>query len=197
MRKDDMTLLEEALECPQCIVSVVGEHAGENFDAIFYRKIADIECVGITFWLMRSPKAQPSQVQEICRSFPAYTIFVEPASKGGARPTTKENEAKEYSHDGAIWQSFPEGLSHVTGKLDNGTTALVFDRMTTAVSGVIDLWNYSDALDIQKPLRFKLGCSTVCAVRKDTKLHLEKMKSRYRGIVAVAQLADPYCAWVR
>ena len=149
-----MTLIEAALTCPQCVLSVMGDHAGEDADAIFTRKKNDITRTGKTFWLMRSPKARPAQVQGICKTIPAYTIFVESATKGGARPTTD-------------------------------------------VSGTLDLWNYGEFSDIQKPLKFILGCSTVCAVRNDTKAHLEKMKSRYRGIVAVARLADPYCVWIR
>ena len=197
MKKDDMTLLEAALECPQCVVSVMGDHAGEGSDAIFNRKKADIERLGVTYWLMRSPKARPPQVQKICTTFPAYTIFLEPATKGGARPTTEEDEAKEYSDDGVFWHPLPKGLSPVTGKLDTGATALVFDMMTTDVSGALDLWDYGEALDTHKPLRFILGCSTVCAVRKDTKSLPGKMKSRYRAIVAVARLADPCCVWIR
>ncbi len=145
MKKDNMTLLEAALECPQCVVSVMGDHAGEGADAIFNRKKADIERMGVTFWLMRSPKARPPQVQRICRTFPAYTIFVEPATKGGARPTTEEDAAKEYSDDGVLWHQLPKGLSPVTGKLDTGATALVFDMMTTDVSGTLDLWDYGEA----------------------------------------------------
>jgi hypothetical protein len=77
----------------------MGDHAGEGTDTIFDRKKADIERTGVTFWLMRSPKARPKQVQGICRPFSSYTIFVEPATKGGARPTTEEDAAKEYSED--------------------------------------------------------------------------------------------------
>ncbi|MCL4476657.1 MAG: hypothetical protein M1508_10595 [Nitrospirae bacterium] len=197
MKKDNMTLLEAALACSQGVVSVMGDHAGEGADAIFDRKKADIERIGKTFWLMRSPKARPAQVQGICNTIPAYTIFVEPATKGGARPTTEEDAAKEYSDDGVLWHRLPKGLSPVTGKLDTGATALVFDMMTTDVSGTLDLWDYGELSDIHNPIRFILGCSTVCAVRKDTKSHPEKMKSRYREIVAVARLADPYCVWIR
>lgn len=193
----NMTLLEAALKCQKYVVSVMGAHAGEGTDAIFVRKKADIERTGVTFWLMRSPKSKPPQVQEICRPFPAYAIFVEPATKGGARPTTEEDAAKEYSEDRVSWCKLSKDLSPVTGKLDAGATALVFDTMTTDVNGVLDLWDYGEAMDTHKPLRFALGCSTVCAVRKDMKSHPEKMKSRYRGIVAVARLADPYCVWIR
>jgi hypothetical protein len=31
---------------------------------------------------------------------PSYTIFIEPAIKGGAPPITEEDAAKEYSEDG-------------------------------------------------------------------------------------------------
>jgi hypothetical protein len=146
---------------------------------------------------MRSPKARPEHVQRICTKAPSYTIFVEPSRKGAARPTTQEDAAREYSADGVQWHRLPKGLSPVTGKLDAGATALVFDLMTVDVSGTFDLWDCAELSDVKKPIRFKLGCSTVCAVRKDTKSHPDKMKSRYRGIVAIARLAHPFCVWVR
>jgi hypothetical protein len=192
-----MMLLEEALKSDQCIISIMGAHAGESVDVIFNRKIADIEQTGKTFWLMRSPKARPIQVQDICKSSPAYTIFIEPASKGGARPTTSNEAAKEYSADKKIWLKLPRGGGPVTGKIDSSATALVFDRMTTNVSGKIDLWKYSDFSIEEKPLKFILGCSTVCVIQKDMSTHPDRMKSRYRGIIAVAKLTEPYCVWLR
>jgi hypothetical protein len=192
-----MTLLEEALKSDRCIISVMGAHAGEGADVIFNRKIADIERTGKTFWLMRSPKARPIQVQDICKPSPAYTIFVEPASKGGARPTTNNEAAKEHSPDKKIWSQLPKGVGPVTGKIDSSATALVFDRMTTNVSGTIDLWKYSDFSVEEKPLKFILGCSTVCVIQKDMSTHPDRMKSRYRGIISVAKLTEPYCVWLR
>jgi hypothetical protein len=192
-----MTLLVEALRCKSCIVSVMGDHAGEDAEAIFDRKQDDIERIGMTFWLMRSPKARPRQVQHVCGSLPAYTIFVEPATKGGARATTTDDRAREFSDDGTSWHRLPQGLSPVTGKLDRGATALVFDLLSTDVSGVIDLWDYADAGDSSKPLKFILGCATVCAIRKNVESQPGGMKSRYRRVVAVARLAEPYCAWLR
>jgi len=192
-----MTLLEEALKSDRCIISVMGAHAGEGADVIFNRKIADIERTGKTFWLMRSPKARPIQVQDICKPSPAYTIFVEPASKGGARPTTNNEAAKEHSADKKIWFQLPKGVGPVTGKIDSSATALVFDRMTTNVSGTIDLWKYSDFSVEEKPLKFILGCSTVCVIQKDMSTHPDRMKSRYRGIISVAKLTEPYCVWLR
>lgn len=196
MKKENITILENALAYPQCIISVMGDHAGEGVDEIFDRKISDIERTGKTFWLMKSQKAQPAQVKEICRPIPAYTIFVEPATKGGARPTTRQDVAREYSDDGELWYPLPEGISPVTGKLI-GSAALVFDMMATAVTGTIDLWGYGYFSVAQEPLKFGLGRSTVCAIRKDMSAHSERMKSRYRGIVAVARLAEPYCVRLR
>jgi hypothetical protein len=192
-----MTPLEEALNSPQCVISVMGEHAGEGVDAIFKRKIDDIERIGKTFWLMRSPKARPEQVHRICKTTPAYAIFIEPATEGSARPTTVEDASREYSQDKVLWHLLPEGISPVTGKLDANATALIFDLMTTQVSGTLDLWGYGNASDVQKPIRFILGCSTVCAIRKDLASNPDRMKSRWRGIVAVARFAEPYCVWLR
>lgn len=189
-------LLREAIACQRCILSVPGDHAGESADLFFRRKTTDISRIGKTFWLVISPKAQPSEVQELCK-IPTYAIFVGPATKGGARPTTTEDVAKEYSDDGEMWHGLPEGLSPVTGKLDTRTAALVFDTMTTAVRGTLDLWSFAEFSDTQQPLKFRLGCSTVCTVRKDMASHQGKMKSRYRAIVAVARLAKPYCVWLR
>jgi hypothetical protein len=49
MKKKDMTSLEAVLACPQCVLSVMGAHAGEGADAIFNRKIADIDRTGKMF----------------------------------------------------------------------------------------------------------------------------------------------------
>ncbi len=192
-----MDLIEAAICCPRCIISVMGDHAGEGTNAIFSRKIADIGRVGKTFWLFRSPKAQPIDVQQLCECTPVYAIFVDPATKGGARPTICQDKASEYSENGKDWHSLPNGISPVTGKLGNRVTALVFDTITPSVNGLLDLWNYCEFSDIKRPVRFILGCSTVCAIQKDMRLHPDKMSSRYRRIVAVARLVKPYCVRLR
>jgi len=192
-----MTELEEALASSKCVISVMGEHAGEDANFIFDRKQSDINQTGKTFWLIRSRKARPAHVQKMCSTSPGYTIFIEPATKGGARPTIEADAATEYSHDRALWHPLPVGLSPVTGKLDTAATALVFDMITTKVSGVLDLWEYSEDSDIHSPLKFKLGCSTVCALQRESRSHPQRMKSRYREIVAVARMKEPFCIWVR
>jgi len=81
---DRMSLLDEALAASECVTSVIGAHAGEDADVIFGRKIDDCETVGRTFWVAKSAKARPAQVQAICHPGPGYVMFVEPAAPGGA-----------------------------------------------------------------------------------------------------------------
>jgi hypothetical protein len=192
-----MSLVEEALRASTCVISVMGAHAGEDAAVIFGRKTADCLETGRTFWVAKSARARPGQVQALCNSTPGYVIFIEPATPGGARPTRRSDAATAYSPDGATWLPLPTGMGPVTGHLDASATALVFDRLTTDVDLTLDLWRYTDGADPEQPLRFALGRSTACAVQKDTSTHAGRMKSRYRRIVAVARLVEPYCVWVR
>ena len=193
-----MSLLDEALLAHECVISVMGGHAGEDEASIFGRKIGDCREIGRTFWVVKSPKARPAQVQAACSSSSGYVIFVEPASPGGARPTRASESATEYSRDRSSWLPLPSGIRPVTGEMAASAAALVFDRLTTDVDDrTADLWGFADATDPDQPLRFILGRSTVCAVRKDMSRHPERMKSRYRRIVGAARLVYPYCVWVR
>lgn len=192
-----MQLLVKALSASECVVSVMGAHAGEGVDTIFRRKIVDCEAFGRTFWVAKSAKARPEQVQALCASGSGYVIFVEPASPGGVRPTTQAESAVEYSPDRVNWCSLPEGIGPVTGQMDDSAAALVFDALATDVDGTIDLWKYADRSDVSRPLKLVLGLSTLCAVRKDTSEHPDRMKSRERRVVAVGRLTRPYCVWLR
>jgi hypothetical protein len=192
-----MSLFDEALGASGCVISVMGAHAGEDADTIFGRKIKDCDTVGRTFWVAKSAKARPAQVQAVCRSGRGFVIFVEPASPAGARPATESDPAAEHSPDRVNWHPLPSGLGPVTGQIDDSATALVFDRLATDVAGTIDLWTYADGANPDMPLKFILGLSTACALRKDTSEHPERMKSRYRRVAAVARLAEPYCVWLR
>ena len=193
-----MSLRDDALRASDCVLSVMGAHAAEDADTIFGRKIEDCRIVGRTFWVAKSARAHPAQVQAMCGSAGShYTIFVGPASPGGARPTTVSDSAAEYSPDGATWSGLPDGLGPVTGQMDRRAAALVFDRLTIDVDAALDLWKYADGANPDMPLKFRLGLSTVCAVQKDMSEHASRMKSRYRQVVAVARLAQPYCVWLR
>ena len=102
------------------------------------------------------------------RASNGYAIFVEPAAPGGARPTKESDSATEYSPDRATWLPLPSGIGPVTGQMGDSATALVFDQLTTDVDDrTLDLWGYADDADSDKPLKFILGLSTVCAVQKD------------------------------
>jgi hypothetical protein len=175
----------------------MGAHAGEGVDVILDRKVADCRTGGRTLWVARSAKARPERVQELCASSTGHVVFVEPAMPGGARPTTRADPATEYSADQLRWLALPAVIGPVTGQLDGATSALVFDQLTTDVEGVLDLWRYADAAIPDLPVRFNLGLSTICALRRNTASNPHRMKSRYRGIVAVGRLTEPYCAWVR
>ena len=189
--------MDEALQSHSCVISVMGAHANEGIETIFGRKMQDIDRTGTTYWLMRSPKARPPEVQDICKTTTSYVIFIEPASKGGARPTTTEDAASQFSPDRRSWKALPSGIGPVTGKLDTAATALVLDRLETVLSRTIDLWAYAEAAGARTPLKFILGCSTVCAVKNDTSSHPERMKSRYRSVIAVARLVSPFCVWLK
>jgi hypothetical protein len=191
-------LMEDALEARQCIISVMGDHAGEGVDKIFKRKIEDITKINRTFWLVKSPKANPELVQKMCRFDSTYIVFVEPATKGGVRPAMADKKATTFSENGCIWNPLPKQLGPVTGKLDSRAYALVFNKLETIdLKQETDLWHYADFADQKKPMRMMLGCSTVCAVKKDMKGHPERLKSRFRRIVAAGLLVAPYCVWVR
>jgi len=123
-----VSLLDEALLARKCVISVMGAHAGEDAAAIFSRKIGDCREVGRTFWVAKSAKARPAQVQAICGTSHGYVIFVEPATPGGARPTRESDSATEYSPDRATWLPLPSGIEPVTGQMDDSATALVFGR---------------------------------------------------------------------
>jgi hypothetical protein len=192
------SLVTRSLESSRCVISVIGAHAGELPDVIFERKSRDISHVGRTFWLIRSYKAKPGSIQKLCAGDPAYVIFVAPSTSGGARPTETDDAASEYSVDGVLWNSLPSGLTPVTGKLDRQSSALVFDALATVRQEILlDIWNYAELDDPDKPIRTMLGCSSIGAIRKDTRGHVERMKSQYRPVIAVARLSSPYGVWVR
>lgn len=181
----------------RCVISVIGQHAGEGTETILNRKIADIEQTGKTFWMMRSRKASPPMVQRLCQDLSVYVIFIAPSTAGGARHATTSQQAIEYSPDKNRWHPIPENISPVSGKIDGRAAAFIFDQIKQVPSDTINLWQYADFDTPERPLKFMPGCSTICAVRKDMSAHPGKIKSRDREVVAVARLCKPYCVWLR
>jgi hypothetical protein len=184
------------------LISVMGPHAGEDEVEIFKRKINDIGKVGKTFWLVKSHQAKPDTVQKICKEAKAdgknvFCFFVRSSSRGGATPTKTSDSAELYSDDRVKWNELPAGLSPVTGKIDSGAYALIFDELQLNM-GTLNLWNYADFRNQSKPIKIMQGGSTLCAVKKEVNCpQEERIKSRYRDIVAVGKLAEPYGVWLK
>jgi hypothetical protein len=179
----------------------MGPHAGESENAIFDRKIQDTHDIGLTFWLMKSHRAKPKMIHELCLKADAensesYCVFIEASSKGGAIPAKSASSATRYSKDNLTWDVLPQGLSPVTGKIDNNAYALVFDRLEL-VNDSIDLWNYADFFNQNNPLKIIQGASTICAIKKDMSNHTGKIKSRYRRAIAIGKLCEPFCVYLR
>lgn len=183
------------------VISVMGPHAGESESEIFRRKIEDVKKTGKTFWLMRSHAAKPNMIQAICKEAksngkPVYAVFINPSSLGGAIPTSTSKSARNYSKDNKTWEALPKALSPVTGKIDKGAYALVFDELRLH-NAIIDLWDYADFFNQSAPIKIIQGSSTLCAIKKTTHADFNKIKSRYRQIVATGRLCEPYGAWLR
>ncbi|MDP8211741.1 MAG: hypothetical protein P9X22_00435 [Candidatus Zapsychrus exili] len=194
-------MVNNFLDKKYVVISVMGPHAGESEGEIFKRKIGDAKNIGITFWLMRSRQAKPSLVQRICkeareRNKNVVALFIEASSTGGAMPTSSANSATYYSADRKYWKNLPKGLSPVTGKIDKGAYALTFDLLNLH-NGMIDLWNYADFFNQDSPIRIFQGASTLCAIKKDMSAHDNKIKSHNRKIIAIGQLCNPYCVWLK
>jgi len=185
------------------VLSVIGPHACETEEEIFRRKIMDIINMGKTFWLIKSYNSKPNLVRQFCRSAgtesrETFIIFIEPSTKGGAKPTKKSSSAREYSEDKITWTELPIGLTPVTGKMDGNTFALVFDLLELfPAKKTIDLWEYADFFKQENPITIRQGGSTLCAIKKDMSRGKNRIKSRFRKIVAVGKLCNPYCVWLR
>jgi len=195
--------MSKALEAKFVIISVIGPHAGENESQIFNRKINDIEISGKTFWLIKSRKAKPDMVQTIClqakkENKEVFCIFIEPSSVGRSVPTKISNSAKMFSFDKQKWFEIPKNISPVTGKIDNSAYALIFNELMLE-KGIIDLWKYANFFDPLQPIKIVRGASTVCAIKKDMRKvsSKEKIKSRFRQIVAIGKLCFPYGVWLK
>ena len=183
------------------VISVIGPHAEETTTAILDRKIKDIRIAGLTFWLIKSRQAKPKMVQQICleahtKNAKCYCVLIEPSSKYSVSPTKEHCYAKEYSKDGVVWHPLPKELSPVTGKIDNASYALVFKQLKL-VTDYIDLWQYADFFNRNDPVRIIRGSSTVCAIRKSLSNDADKIKSHIRRVVAIGELCDPFCVYLR
>jgi hypothetical protein len=173
------------------ILSVMGPHAGESVKNIFSRKISDIKKVGKTFWVTKSYKSQPTDVQSFCENSNVRIYFISPSAEGGAKDTTNQVINTQFSSDRHNWNNIPENISPVTG----AGYAFILDLLEITTNKPIDLNEYAEAPDT--PIKFQQGCSTICAIKADMTLHEKRMRSNNRKIWAIGRLKEPYCVWVR
>jgi len=187
-----MKNLNAALVADRVFLSVMGPHAGEDSAAIFSRKIADVASVGSTLWVYGSHASRPDRAQA---SGSTYVLFLEAASKNGARPTTSADAASEFSVDKRRWQALPAGLGPVTGHFQRGAGyAFVLKNLSLCSDARIDLWQYAHG-DVA--VQFRLGASTLPVHRRDTSSDPFRAKSRIRRVLAVGKLDVPCAVWVR
>ena len=176
------------------ILSIIGQHGGGSPDSILTRKANDISQSGITFWAYRSHLCHPSMVHLMSKnSEEIWCYFIEPSTKNSARPTTEDVQATQYSVDKNIWSTFPPNIGPVSGCVNFGCFAMVFDVIELG-SQEIDTWGYR-CFHNHAPVKFSLGCSTVCV--EPTSDVQNGMKSRFRKSVAKARLKSPYAVFLR
>lgn len=177
------------------VISVVGAHAGEDLTAILARKQSELAAAGAAHWLLHSSRARVPDVQSLgaraAREGERVAVyFIGAATKGGAQPTSIANAARELSLDGAVWEQVPAG-TRVTGRITPSATAIVLSSIEPA-SGELDLWDFSDRKTGQ-PVRPRLGASTICCLRAPA----PGLASRFRPLLAIGYLADPFARFVR
>lgn len=178
------------------IISVIGSHAGEDITPIFLRKKNEINKNGRTYWLIKSFKARPVQIQEMCKRAESegediYCAFITASAKNGAKPTINNILVKQISENNKEWITLPVDVK-ITGKIDTQSSALVLSELEIySKPTTLDLWNYSDTDN--KPIKLQLGASTICCIN----IPSEGMKSRNRTIAAWGKLKNPYAVWVK
>lgn len=183
------------------ILSIIGSHAKEGPEVIIRRKRQDIQDAGQTYWLFKAGPG-PARVRGFCAQArdlgqDVYCVLIAPARRtGGARPTTCDDEASEYTaDDGENWNTLPNKLSPVKGKLP--AYALVLGSLDIVVNESVNLLDYTDGIVPEKPIRFNSYRSTACARRGDRRNAPHRLKNNSREVIAVGKLIAPFCVGVR
>lgn len=172
------------------LISIIGPHAGESYTNIFDRKIQDINKNGFTIWLINSYKSSPQIIKSLEKA-PTHVLFIAPSTRSGAKPTTCSNLATHYTIlPSNQTYTIPSGLSPVTGKITKNSCGLMLTElyMLEKETRYIDLNKYADCNNLDSPIKFKLGCSTICAEKKNMNDHPDKLKSNIRKIIGIGKL---------
>ena len=198
-----MIQTEEIQKSKYVIITVIGPHAGEPLNQIFSRKITDVKKTGKTFWVINSSKASLELIHQmktnaLKENKDIFCIFIEPSQKGGSQDTKQSEQAKEYSEDKKIWQSFDEKISPITGKITTNSYAMIFDELSLVeTESKLNLWNYADFDNQNEPIKLNQFRSTFCGIQKNMSDNPNNMKSNLRKIVAVAKIHKAGAVWLR
>ena len=187
---------------PVVVISIIGFHGGSSPVAILKRKVDDIAANGHTYWLHRSYKARPEDVRKACKSsngpcclFVAASGATANKPHGISRPTTTDEDAREWSIDKQEWLHFQVGQSFVSGKVKDGMAhALVFNRIEIVEGAeMVDLWGFSERNG--SPLKFFPNACSICC--QDAMPKNCAPKSRMRRLVAKGWFSDPFSVWLK
>jgi hypothetical protein len=192
--------LNEALASPFVVLAVMGPFAGEAVEAIIERKEREVRECGFTLWHHQSWVAPPDRVQaagrqSVRRGARLFMVLTKTATGGQGLDTRKTDRALQFAvtPTGAP-RPIPRGIYVERGRRPFALwlTSLV------KVSGVVDLWSYSQFDNQDLPVKSGRGSSTFCAIKKPVSISTPGlMKSRFREVVAIAQISEPYSVWLR
>ncbi len=201
-KESQARLLEKALNAKYVVISVMGPYAKENEHKILIRKIREIHDCKYTFWHHQSRNATPEMVQELGamaerENEAVYFVLIKGAKGRSGVDTNETSYATHYkvSPDGRLF-AIPSAGEGMKVGLGTKPYALKIRKLVKA-EGEIDLWEYSKFDERGSALVSVQGGSTMCAAKVATKAKDDKkMKSRFREIVAVAELVSPYSVWL-
>ncbi len=203
MQKEDQArLLEKACNAKYVVISIMGPYGDEEESDIFIRKTREIQDCKYTFWHHQSRNATPEMVQELGamaeqENESVYFVLLKGAGGKSGDNTKKTTQATHYKScpDGRLF-GIPSAGEGIYVELGTKPYALKIRELVEA-EGEIDLWAYSKFDQQGSALVSVQGGSTMCAVKVATKAKDDKkMKSRFREIVAVAELVSPYSVWL-
>lgn len=195
-------LLKKACNAKYVVICVNGPYGHETETKILTRKTREIQDCKYTFWHHQSRNATPEMVQELGamaerENEVVYFVLLKGAGGRPGEDTKKTTPATHYrvNPDGRLF-GLPRAGEGIYVELGTKPYALKIRKLVEA-EGEIDLWAYSKFDQQGSALVSVQGGSTMCAAKVATKAKDDtKMKSRFREIVAVAELVSPYSVWL-
>lgn len=167
----------------------VGFHAGEEWESVIERKLAEIASAGVAFWGYGGSACHPTrQVQPFARKFaPDVSVAMLPTS---SRPVSPSLRAEEMSEDGSHWERLPPGVI-----IRGSKWALVLDDLRLCEK-TVDLGQYEVGVgrSAGKPAAAYLrGQSDKACLRR---AKITRRPDR-RQVVVLGHLAEPWAVFLR